>query len=118
MLRITLCLFAILAVETAAAVEVHVQYLRQEIDAPPTLSNLDEEPDDLGLAGARVGLNDNRTTGSFLGQTYELGVTSLPPGRTSPKPQTRRWPSPGFSSSMRRPAIFWPLRTCRRPRVP
>ncbi|WP_269586151.1 ABC transporter substrate-binding protein [Roseibium sp. Sym1] len=80
MLRITLCLFAILAVETAAAVEVHVQYLRQEIDAPPTLSNLDEEPDDLGLAGARVGLNDNRTTGSFLGQTYELGVTSLPPG--------------------------------------
>ncbi|HKK96551.1 MAG TPA: ABC transporter substrate-binding protein, partial [Marivita sp.] len=36
--------------------------------------------DDLGLRGAELGLDDNNTTGRFLGQTYALSVTIVPEG--------------------------------------
>lgn len=49
-----------------------VGYLQVEQPVPPTLSNLDPTPVDNGLAGANTGLEDNQTTGKFLGQTYEL----------------------------------------------
>nr|WP_254682981.1 ABC transporter substrate-binding protein [Phaeobacter gallaeciensis] len=49
-----------------------VGYLQVEQPLPPTLSNLDPLPEDNGLAGANAGLKDNKTTGKFLGQTYEL----------------------------------------------
>jgi ABC transporter substrate binding protein (PQQ-dependent alcohol dehydrogenase system) len=67
---------------TAALADVRLPaiYLRQEVDAPPTLSNLDPIPEDLGLAGATLGLADNQTTGQFLGQTYTLEVVSVPAG--------------------------------------
>lgn len=79
MLRITLCLLGILAAETAQAVDVQIHYLKQEIVAPPTLSNLDARPETLGLDGAKLGVKENRTTGSFLGQSYRLTVTSVAP---------------------------------------
>ncbi|SMX32770.1 ABC transporter substrate-binding protein [Maliponia aquimaris] len=63
-----------------ADVSVTVHYLRQLVDLPPVLSNLDPVPDDLGLAGAQLGLNDNTTTGRFLGQGYALEVTEVPVG--------------------------------------
>ncbi len=63
-----------------AEVAVNVQYLRVEQPAPPVLSNLDPDPENLGIAGAEVALADNQTTGQFLGQTYALSVTSVPPG--------------------------------------
>ncbi len=47
---------------------------------PPVLSNLDPIPDDLGLAGAEVGLADNKTTGRFMGHNYTLEVVSVPIG--------------------------------------
>jgi ABC transporter substrate binding protein (PQQ-dependent alcohol dehydrogenase system) len=47
-------------------------YLRVETPQPPTLSNLDPIPENIGLAGALTGLEDNRTTGKFLGHTYEI----------------------------------------------
>lgn len=59
------------------AVELSVEYLRRDVPAPPTLSNLDPVPEDLGLAGARVGLADNMTTGRFLGHTYTLEITEV-----------------------------------------
>lgn len=59
------------------AVELSVHYLRQDIPPPPTLSNLDPIPEDLGLAGAQVGLDDNTTTGRFLGHTYTLEITEV-----------------------------------------
>lgn len=59
------------------AVELSVHYLRQIIPPPPTLSNLDPIPEDLGMAGARAGLEDNNTTGRFLGHTYTLEVTEI-----------------------------------------
>jgi len=61
-------------------VEVPILYLRQEVELPPVLSNLDPVPEDLGLAGAEVALKDNQTTGSFLGHDYSLTVVSVEPG--------------------------------------
>jgi ABC transporter substrate binding protein (PQQ-dependent alcohol dehydrogenase system) len=61
-----------LAQTAYADVAVTVAYLHVEQPLPPTLSNLDPRPDDLGLAGVRTGIADNATTGRFLGQAYTL----------------------------------------------
>ncbi len=61
-----------------ADVALTINYLHVEIAAPPTLSNLDPEPDDIGIAGALTGLDDNNTTGRFLNQTYTLNTISVP----------------------------------------
>lgn len=68
------------AMAQPAKVEVPILYLRQEVDLPPVLSNLDPVPEDLGLAGAEVALKDNQTTGGFLGHAYMLQVVSVEPG--------------------------------------
>ncbi|MCE8514323.1 ABC transporter substrate-binding protein [Ruegeria pomeroyi] len=60
------------ALPALGEVQLRVAYLRQEVERPPVLSNLDPEPAGLGLDGARLGLEDNRTSGRFLGQTYML----------------------------------------------
>jgi ABC transporter substrate binding protein (PQQ-dependent alcohol dehydrogenase system) len=62
-----------------AEVSVAITYLRQEIDHPPTLSNLDPIPADLGLAGAELAIADNATTGKFLDHSYKLTLISVPP---------------------------------------
>lgn len=63
-----------------AQVEANVTYLKVETPLPPTLSNLDPTPEDLGLAGAMTGLDDNATAGKFLGQTYVLETVVVPEG--------------------------------------
>lgn len=63
-----------------AGTVVPMTYLRQEVEAPPVLSNLDPIPDDLGIAGAEVALADTKTTGRFLGHAYSLEVVSVEPG--------------------------------------
>ncbi|MDD9717639.1 ABC transporter substrate-binding protein [Dinoroseobacter sp. PD6] len=78
-LPLGLCAAALLA-GPAAAVELSVHYLRQDVPLPPTLSNLAPLPEDLGMAGARVGLDDNTTTGKFLGHTYTLEITEVAEG--------------------------------------
>lgn len=67
-----------------ADVTLQVTYLRQIVEHPPVLSNLDPIPDDLGLAGARLALADNQTTGKFLGQTFRLDVVDVPVGGDFP----------------------------------
>ena len=59
--------------------EVRITYLSQEVDHLPPLSLLDpiEIPED-GLAGAKLGLDDNLTTGSFLGHDYQLSDITVP----------------------------------------
>ncbi|MBV2360872.1 ABC transporter substrate-binding protein [Thalassococcus sp. CAU 1522] len=69
-----------LSAAAASAVEVSMHYLRLEVEPPPTLSNLDPIPEDLGLAGALLAVDDNATTGRFLGQSHTLAVTSVAPG--------------------------------------
>lgn len=78
----TFCgLFALfLAAPVVAETVVNIAYLRQEIDRPPVLSNLDAVPEDEGIAGAFVGLQDNITTGKFLGQIFMMDIRSVPVG--------------------------------------
>ena len=66
-----------LASAATAQVDVAIHYLKQVVDAPPTLSNLDPIPEDLGIRGAELGAQENNTTGKFLGQTYSLIVTEV-----------------------------------------
>ena len=47
---------------------------REVRDAPPPLSLLDVPPADDGIAGARLAINDNNTTGRFLKQEFTLTV--------------------------------------------
>ena len=65
----------------AVALDIRIAYLEAVVDRPPTLSNLDPVPEDLGLAGAEIGLEDYMTTGSFLGHNYLLDVAVVPPGQ-------------------------------------
>jgi ABC transporter substrate binding protein (PQQ-dependent alcohol dehydrogenase system) len=61
-----------------ADVSINIGYLRVDVPPPPTLSNLDPIPEDIGLSGAQTGLDDNNTTGRFLGQTYALSPVTVP----------------------------------------
>jgi len=47
---------------------------RELRDLPPPLSPLDIRPPDDGVAGARLAINDNNTTGRFLGQEFTLAI--------------------------------------------
>ncbi|EYD74926.1 hypothetical protein Rumeso_03567 [Rubellimicrobium mesophilum DSM 19309] len=59
---------------------VPVAYLRQEVERPPVLSDLDPVPGDEGVQGARLGLSDDATTGRFLGHDYTLSEVDVPVG--------------------------------------
>ena len=67
-----------LATPALAQIDVDIHYIKQVVTPPPTLSNLDPIPEDLGVRGAELGLEDNTTTGRFLGQTYRLTMTDVP----------------------------------------
>ncbi len=69
-----------IAAAAQAEVALHVGYLSVYEDLPPTLSNLDPEPGDIGIAGAMTGLEDNSTTGRFLGHSYTLTTAILEEG--------------------------------------
>jgi ABC transporter substrate binding protein (PQQ-dependent alcohol dehydrogenase system) len=51
--------------------EVQVGYLRW-LEPRPTISLLDKSPPDNGLAGAKLAMSDNNTTGRFTNQQFEL----------------------------------------------
>ena len=58
--------------------EIKIGYLRAY--APQlTLSLLDLPPRDEGVAGAKVAIGDNNTTGTFLGQKFSLDITEIKP---------------------------------------
>ena len=52
--------------------DIDILYIEQQVERPPVLSNLVSWPDDEGLQGALLGIEDNNTTGKFLGQNYAL----------------------------------------------
>nr|WP_245581910.1 ABC transporter substrate-binding protein [Phyllobacterium phragmitis] len=54
--------------------DIQIGYLRA-YEPQLALSVLDVPPRDEGVAGANVAINDNNTTGKFLGQTFTLDVT-------------------------------------------
>ncbi len=57
-----------------STVDVRIGYLRA-YEPQLALSVLDIPPRDEGVAGANVAINDNNTTGKFLGQTFALDVS-------------------------------------------
>lgn len=59
---------------------VSMGWLKVVEAAPPILSNLAPPPADRGLAGARLGREDNATTGGFMGHDYRLTETIVPEG--------------------------------------
>jgi hypothetical protein len=56
----------------AEPLTVRIVYAEQRYERPPTLSNLRSKPVDQGLAGARLAIIENNTTGKFLGQEFQL----------------------------------------------
>lgn len=50
---------------------IRAAVLRVDVAGLPPISRLDLAPADLGLAGARLGTEDNATTGTFMGQIFE-----------------------------------------------
>jgi ABC transporter substrate binding protein (PQQ-dependent alcohol dehydrogenase system) len=72
--------FAVLATLTRAvradAPTVGIGYLRWT-EPQPTISLLDKPPRDDGLAGAKLAISDNTTTGRFIGQQFELTETAM-----------------------------------------
>ncbi len=59
-------------VHAAEPLTIHVAYMQQSYELPPTLSSLSALPEDLGLQGAVLAIKDNNTTGRFLKQKFKL----------------------------------------------
>jgi hypothetical protein len=54
------------AAQAGAVQKIAIVLARELRDRPPPLSLLDFPPQDDGVAGARLAINDNNTTGRFL----------------------------------------------------
>ena len=63
----------------AQELTIPMVWLRHAEPERPVLSNLDPIPEDRGRAGAQVALDDNLTTGRFLGQKYTLEIVEIAP---------------------------------------
>jgi ABC transporter substrate binding protein (PQQ-dependent alcohol dehydrogenase system) len=65
---------------TAPAATVAIAYITQKVKQLPPLSLVDQPGTDEGLLGARIGIDDNMTTGKFTNQTFELAESVVPEG--------------------------------------
>ena len=65
---------------TAGGIETRIAFLYRPVP-PPSSYDAEAEPEDLGVAGARMGVKDNNTTGRFTKQTYALDEVALEEGR-------------------------------------
>ncbi|MBL4907038.1 MAG: ABC transporter substrate-binding protein [Sneathiella sp.] len=57
-----------------------IHYVERIVERPPVLSNLHAPPDDQGLLGARLGVNDVNAGGEFTGHKVKLIEHILPVG--------------------------------------
>jgi ABC transporter substrate binding protein (PQQ-dependent alcohol dehydrogenase system) len=60
------------------AIEVPIGYLTQQTKSLPPLSLVDQPATDNGVMGARLGIEDNNTTGKFTGQHFVLNESVVP----------------------------------------
>ena len=81
--------------------QIAMAYVRQERSLPVPLSPVDVVARDAGLAGARLGIADNTTTGRFTGQSF---------GRIGTHPEIGRGPCRGRGRDRGRRG---PVRDCR-----
>ena len=72
-----LMIFLIWPMGVLAQLSISVGYLKVEQPRGASLSNIDPTPADAGLAGARLGVGDNLTSGTFLGHKYKLLETRV-----------------------------------------
>jgi ABC transporter substrate binding protein (PQQ-dependent alcohol dehydrogenase system) len=70
--KILLSLLFLLCIIKADVLSVKILYLEQKIEKPPVLSNVIEEPDDLGLKGAEIAIIDSNKSAKFLNQNFTL----------------------------------------------
>ena len=75
---------------------IRTAVLRVDAAGLPPISRLDLPPADLGLAGARLGTEDNATTGSFLGQTFETAEYTATPDTAAATLETALAGGAGF----------------------
>ena len=71
--------FGLMSLAAQAEVTLSAGYLKQGIEAPAVLSNLDPVPETQGVDGAQLGLADNQSSGRFLGHAYALEVAEITP---------------------------------------
>jgi ABC transporter substrate binding protein (PQQ-dependent alcohol dehydrogenase system) len=83
--KVTLLLAVLTIVGALPAVDVYadeqtvqIGWLSQPVKRALPLSYLDQPPEDEGIAGARLGIVDNDTTGHFTGQSFELVERVVP----------------------------------------
>ncbi|SPF75491.1 hypothetical protein ALP8811_00481 [Aliiroseovarius pelagivivens] len=84
-MKLCLCALAICVLSTGARAtealrDISVLYLRIATPERPVLSNLDPIPNDLGLAGAKLAVADNNTTGGFMGYKFSMDIVDLEEG--------------------------------------
>jgi ABC transporter substrate binding protein (PQQ-dependent alcohol dehydrogenase system) len=60
--------------------KISIGYLAEAIPEPDPLSLVEVVPKDKGIAGVRLGVEDNNTTGKFLKQAYALTEKVIPAG--------------------------------------
>ena len=63
--------------ESPAMMPVPIGYLREIPDRPRPASRMENEPDDAGIAGAKLALSENNAGGQFTGDLYSLEVRSV-----------------------------------------
>lgn len=71
-MRAILFLFLFINFLYSNILEVNILYLEQKIEKPPVLSNVIEEPQDLGIQGAKIAVNDSNKSAKFLNQHFNL----------------------------------------------
>jgi len=54
-----------------------IGYLRETVPHPRPASRLDVEPNDAGIAGAKMAIEENNAGGRFTGHDYELDVSTV-----------------------------------------
>ncbi len=62
----------------AAPLTIHIAFLRQPMPVRLPSSFMEAPPADDGLAGARLAIADDNTTGRFTGQNFVLDETTVP----------------------------------------
>ena len=73
-LFVALCLFGLstTAIGGQTVKNIHIAYIKKEIEKLPKMSNIELPPEDDGVQGGKQGIEDSNTTGKFLGHHYIL----------------------------------------------
>ena len=54
-----------------------IGYIREMVEHPRPASRLDVEPEDAGVAGAKMAIDENNAGGRFLGDFYSLDASTV-----------------------------------------